>query len=382
MSVDFYAFEMLTGRRLVPLPAETGSWSIATNDDDSLSCSIPARAEVTELLDVWGTTPVARTGLLAVVDDQPVAAGPIWKRSYKQGKNITLTAGGLRSYFDRRLLLPVNARGNPLVDANGDPITAYDTNLSGLSYGTIAKRWIELVRLWPGGAVPMSFPADEPGTYERNIPAIDLKKLGGLIDDLSNLENGPDISFRPRWAADGLGIFWEMRHGTVAEPRLGSKEAGLVKWTVGAPQGGAFDLTVDEDGTAMTDEVFAAGGRSGDRVVISRAFDPTLGTAGFPLMQKADTSHSDVKVQATMDGYARQGVALGKFPASFWKMKVRAAEPGSPKLGDFWLGDMATVTVDKAEPVLPAGDYPRRIAALGGDIKGEAFDVTFAEAIG
>ncbi len=381
MGTDFYAFEMLTGRRLVPLPVASGSWSIATNDDDAIQCKIPARAAVTADLDVWGTTTLARTGLLAVVDDIPVAAGPIWKRKYSQGKDIDLTAGGLRSYWDRRILLPVSARGQALVDGNGDPVTAYDTNLSGLSYGTIAKRYVELIRAWPGGSVPMQLPADEAGAYTRNVAAIDLKKVRALIDALSNVENGPDISFRPRWAADGLGIYWEMQHGSAAAPRLGSTDPSLISWTVGAPQGGAFDLEVDEDATGQAEEVYAAGGRSGDRVLIARGYDPALSAAGFPLLQGVDTAHSDVTEQTTMQSYANRGAALGKYVASFWKMKVRAHEKGTLPLGDWWLGDMATITVDPNEPVLPAADYFRRIASISGDAAGEAFDVAFAEAI-
>lgn len=381
MGLDLYAFEMLTGRRLVPLPISTGSWSIAVNADDSIQCKIPARAAVTKKLDVWGTTPLARTGLLAVVDDVPVAAGPIWKRKYSQGKDIDLTAGGLRSYWDRRLLLPVAARTNSLVDGNGDPVAAYDTNLSGLSYGTIAKRYVELVRAWPGGAIPMQLPADELGTYVRNVAAIDLKKVRALIDALSNVENGPDIAFRPRWAADGLGIYWEMQHGTVTTPRLGSTDPSLIRWTVGAQQGGAFDLEVEEDGTALAEEVFAAGGRSNDRVLIARGRDTALADAGFPLLQAADTAHSDVSDQTTMQSYANRGAALGKFASSFWKMKIRAHEKGTIPLGDYWLGDLATITVDAREPVIPAGDYVRRIASIGGDQESESFDLAFAEAI-
>ena len=382
MGLDLYAFEMLTGRRLVPLPISSGSWSIATNADDTISCSIPARAAVTELLDVWGSTPLARTGLLAVVDDEPVAAGPLWKRKYGQGKAIEFTAGGLRSYWERRLLLPVAARTNSLVDpVTGDPDPAYDTNLTGLSYGTIAKRYIELGLLWPGGNIPMLLPPDEAGTRERNVAAIELKKIRALVDALSNVQNGPDIAFRPRWAADGLGIYWEMQHGSEASPRLGQSDPALIRWHVGAPVGGAFDLEVEEDGTVLAEEVFAGGGRKDDATLIARGRDVTLYEQGFPLLQAVDTAHSDVSEQATMQGYADRGATLGKYPSAFWKMKVRAKEKGTLRLGDYWLGDMATVTVDPREPVLPAGDYVRRIASISGDADNQSYDLVFAEAI-
>lgn len=385
MVTEFYAFEMLSGRRLLPLPVSTGSWSIATNADDSIQCKIPARSAVTKQLDVWASTPLARTGLLAVVDGLPVASGPIWKRRYSQGNEIDLTAGGLRSYWNRRIALPLAARTNSLVDANGDPRTAYDINLSNLSYGTIAKRYVELARLWPGGNIPMMLPADEAGPYERKVAAIDLKKVRALIDALSNVENGPDIEFRTRFSADGLGIYWEMLHGSVANPRLGNTDPSLISWSIGAPTGGAFDIDITEDATELAEEVFAAGGRSSDRVLVARGRDTTLFDAGFPLLQGVDTAHSDVVDQATMQNYANRGATLGKYPSSFWKMSVRAHEKGSIPLGDYWLGDLATIVIDKREPVLGSAfggrTYTRRIASIGGDERGQSFNLAFAEAI-
>jgi hypothetical protein len=60
---------------------------------------------------------------------------------------------------------------------------------------------------------------------------------------------------------------------------------------------------------------------------------------------------------------------------------VRAHERGTPKLGDYWLGDLATVTIDPSEPVIPAGDYVRRIASIRGDERGQHYSLTFAEAV-
>lgn len=373
---------MLSGRRLVPLPAASGSWTAVLNDDETIDCTIDSTAIDATKLDVWGTTQVARTGLLAVVDDQPVAAGPIWKRTYAQGGPITISAGGLRSYFDRRILLPVASREMPLIDpATGLPNVAYDTNLSGLSYGTIAKRWVQLVQAWPNGAIPMTFPDDEAGPYERNVVAVDLKKLGDLLDNLTDVINGPDLAFRPRWSADGLGIYWEMQTGTVARPALGSSDPTLVQWTAGAQSGGAFDLNVEEDGSVMTAEVYAAAGRSSDQALIARGYDGTLDASGFPLLQSVNGTHSSVTEQATLQGYAEEDARMGKFVTSFWSMKVRAREAGSPKLGDYWVGDLATVNIDPEEPILPTGANVRRIVKIGGDVDDDAYTVTFAEAL-
>lgn len=382
MALDLYAFEMLTGQRLTPLPHSKAGWAIVTNGDGSITATIPARDPDVRKLGVWAATTLARNGLLAVVDDVPVEAGPIWKRSYNADKGtVELTAGGLGSYWNRRVLLPVAARTTPLVNlSSGDPVTTLDTSLSGFSFGTIAKKWIELVRLWPNGSIPMTFPADEIGTRTRTVAAIDLKKLGALLEDLRNVERGPDIAFRPRWAANGLGIYWEMQTGSEAKPRLGSTDAVNTRWTVGVAGSGAFGLEVEEDATGVATQAWASGGGSADRVIIARAETAALTGAGFPLLETVSSGHSDVKIQATMQEWADQGARLGSMSASFWKMNVRAREGGSPVLGDYWLGDLVTIGISPSEPVFPPGDYVRRVASISGDQDNRAYSLVFSEA--
>lgn len=382
MSTDFYSFEMLTGRRLTPLPMSSGDWSVTANADESISCTVPARAAVTAKLQIWSQTALARTGLLAVVDGVPVAAGPLWKRSYEQGKELTFTAGGLRSYWERRLLLPASARTTSLLDpVTGDPDPAFDFDEQGLSMGTVAKRYIQLAQLWPDAAIPLVLPDDVAGAHGDTVKAIDLKKIRTLLDNITKRENGPDIAFRPRWAEDGLGIYWEMQTGTDTQPRLGNDDPSLISWVVGAPKGGAFDLSVEEDGTGLADEVFVLGGKANDSVIIAHSRNMTLPSNDYPLLQRADTGHTDITEQATAQSYADRGAYLGQFASSFFSMSVRAHEPRTPRLGDYWLGDMATVTVAKEEPILPAGDHIRRIASIAGDAKGDHYRIAFAEAV-
>lgn len=384
MSTEFHVVEMLTGRSLGVLPTDQGDWEIATNSDDSVTCAVPARSFEAAAFRIWQSTPVARSGIVAVVDGEPVAGGPLWKRDYRQGAQISFTAGGLLSYWDRRVLLPVSARGQALVTEDGEPDPQYDTNLSGLSYGTIVKRWVQLVRAWPGGSIPMKLPVDELGTRERNIAAVDLKRLRGLIDNITEVENGPDVAFRVRRADDGVSFYWELITGTNARPRIGQTDASLIQWTVGAAAGGASGLSITEDGTSMAEEVFVGGGRADDVTLVAQARNPRLAEAGYPLLQSVDNSHTDVVFQSTMQGYANQGAKLGAQAASFWSMTVRAQEKGTPKLGEYWLGDMATITVDPAEPVL-GHDKPygveRRIARISGSQNEDAYGITFAEAL-
>ena len=270
-----------------------------------MTCEMKADTPQALALDLHGSTTLGRNGLLFVVDGLPVAAGPLWRRDYSaDNADLTLTAGGLRSYWQRRFCLPAAARTDPLVDpTTGEPDTGLDTNLSDLSFGTIAKRYVEQAQAWPGAALPLVLPDDEVGTRERTVAAVDLKTLRVLLDNLSEVIGGPDISFRPRFTADGLGLEWVMETGTEARPRLGNTDPSLTKWTIGAPTGSsAYGLVVGENGTALAEEAWAVGGDSGDVVVAARARVATLGAAGFPLLQSALTGLGDISAQATMQG--------------------------------------------------------------------------------
>ena len=383
MTLDLFAFEMLSGRRLTPLPKIAAQWKVTTNADESITCTIPASDRNVKRLRVWEMSTLARNGLLAVVDGLPVAAGPIWRRRYNASTGrIELTAGGLRSYFTKRVAVPVSASGQPLVDANGDPVTAYDTRTVNMSLGTVAKRYVELARAWPGGAVPMVLPNDEarPGR-DITVKAIDLKRIGDLIDNLSDVINGPDIAFRPRFSSDGAGIYWEMQTGTEANPRLGSTDALATKWSYGAPKSPAFDLEIDEDGSGHASRFWVTGGAGSDKVVTAQTYSPTLIAAGFPLLDGVDAGNSSLSEQSTANDKAAQGVKLGQYASSFWSMKVVAHSERAPKLGEYWLGDLATINIDKREPVLPAGDSVRRIAAISGDETDKSYNIDFAEAL-
>jgi len=382
--LEVFTFEMLTGRRITPLPITTAGWSLTVNTDETMTCAAPVDSAQALALDLSGSTALGRNGLLFVVDNLPVAAGPIWKRSYSASSaTLTLTAGGLRSYLQRRFCLPAAARTVPLVDpVTLAPDPALDTVLTGLSFGTIAKRYLEQSQEWPGAALPLVLPADELGTRERSVAGVDLKTIRSLLDNLSNVLGGPDIAFRPRFSADGLGIEWVMTTGSEAVPRLGNTDPTLTKWNVGAPTGaGAFDLEVSEDGTALAEEAWAVGGASGDEVIAARSRSTVLSFANFPLLQSSATGLGDITVQATAQGHADQIVELGQYSASFWSMSVRRDEPGAAILGDYWLGDLVTITVGESERFLPPGDYVRRIASISGDEQNDSYSLVFAEAI-
>lgn len=380
--LEVYVFDVLTGRRLTPLPVSAATWAVKTNRDPEITASLMPDSFDAEALQAWRAAVPAKSGLLAVADGIPVAAGPIWKRNYVESDAAEITAAGLWSYFDRRICLPVAARTQPLVDpVTGEPNAALNTSVSGVSLGTIAKRYVEQALAWPGGNLPIVLPDDEAGTRERNVLGVEARRVGQLLENLTEVINGPDIEFVPRFTTDGLGIEWVMRVGTEAQPRLGSADPSRVVWPIGG-RSNAFELDVDEDATSMAEEAWAVGGSVDDRVIAGRARKATLNVAEYPLLQTAITGLDDVSEQSTVNAYAEQAVGLGEVASSFWKIKARAEpEPGLPRLGDYWLGDLVTLQVYD-NPIIEPGDYIRRIASISGNAQGDIYTIEFAEALG
>lgn len=381
MTTKLLAFEMSTGLKLTPLPVSGGGWAVTTGAADTVDAEVRIDTADARKLATIPQSDLRRVGLVAVVDGVPVAAGPILKRSF-QGNTMKLAAGGLLDYLDGRVLLPLAARTTPLVDANGDPVTSLDTSIVNASLGSIGRHYVETIAAFPG-TPPIVLPAHVDGTHERTVKAIDLKSVAELLAGLSDVEGGPDFAFRPEWTPDGLGIQWRMTHGSSAVPRLGNPDASLLRWSYGAGKGQLFDLSIEEEAGMMGSEAWSIGGASDDKVLAARSYDATLLTAGYPLMQIADTGNSSITRQSTIQGRANLLTRLGRVPSSFWKVSVREAVAGSRDLalGDYWLGDLVTLTI-AAERYYPMpGDYVRRIAKIEGKVGQQHYDLTFAEAL-
>ena len=97
-----------------------------------------------------------------MVDGTLMAAGPLWADPYTTGtRTLSWHAGGLWSYFDRRLVLPV---------LHGRLPRDVTSQWSGLSLRTIAKRLVQQAISHPGAGLPIDFEPDAHGDHERTYP--------------------------------------------------------------------------------------------------------------------------------------------------------------------------------------------------------------------
>ncbi|OZB82113.1 MAG: hypothetical protein B7X41_16345, partial [Microbacterium sp. 14-71-5] len=269
---------------------------------------------------------------------------------------------------------------DPSAAGKTKPNPAVGTYLTGLEYGTIAKRWVQQAQAWTGGNVPIVFEADRTGTRERNFEGAEFKNLGTVLSQLSQIEGGPDIRFTPQFTPDMLGVQWVLQTGTDANPLLAS--ATVFEWPMDVPQSPVSALKVTADATRLASIGWATAGRSADTVLVSRSTDTTLTNLGYAAFETLDSSHSSVSEQATLDGYTGEATTFGRSVLELWSFNAEANR--QPYLGAYWEGDFCRLSLASYDPARGVGDpylfegatYDRRITALSGDAKGITVGIT------
>lgn len=357
--------DLLTGRRIQDVPVVSAEWSDTLNDTGSLSCVVPLNVpEVQDLFLKNSATP--GKAFLAIVDGESVLqAGPIWWHDYDAtAKTLTLRASGMWSYFDHRMLIPVLSGFLPTS-------ASADTNLTSSLQG-IARALVVQAQSWAGGGVPVNVPAEIAGSNVRNYRGADLASVGQRLRELTQVEDGPDIRFMPRLSDDRLGVEWDLLIGTPSEPLLSSDFEAV--FNVGLPGDSVSDLRIRVDGSSVAGQVFATGGRSSDEALVAVATGTTLAAAGFPLLEKVDSSRSTITDVTTLQGFANELVLAGERPVELWSFTHDLAYP--PALTGFSTGDYAKVRVHD-DFYAERGEYRMRILSRSGDIEGRKVKLTF-----
>lgn len=395
--------ELRTGRRLVALPYSGGSWSISAGGAGAITVKVPTKAADLMRLeprvsgglwpgpDVWpsettfprevvtrwvpgssprrdlkGATEPTRTFLAVLAGDRVVEAGPIWSRSEGDDGTLEIRALGLRSLWDHRLVL------NHLASVTTPgAVAASSLSYSGMSLGTIAKRLVQEALAHTGGSLPVVFQADEAGSSVRTYPGFELASVGQRLQELSQVQGGPELDFQPRLTSDRTGVEWVMRTGTTAQPWLA--QTGM-DWMVDTtvPRGALGGLSVVEDASKVATRAWAKGSGTDEATLISR---PAVATdrldAGFPLLESAE-SYSSVVEQATVDAHAAGDLAANDRPMQTWKVRVAVdSRVGAARPGDWW-----SIRVGDGRVLVDAGLYRSRMASMSGDLASEFVDVS------
>jgi len=306
--VSYALADFVTGGPILDLPVKEGaSWGAQLNRPDTVSCEIDMNDPDALALDLRSSSEPNKTLLIARTDDDVVLAwgliGDDGREWDEDSRTLSLSASGiLSSYFGKTIVAPAAAKTGALItlDGEGYPVVnpAHNTSLAGLSLGSIGKRLVAARLAWAGAPTVFDLPADEAGTREREYLFASMKSIGSALGDLTGVENGPDFAFEARRGA-GLGLRYLMRHGSEAQPRIGSP-AGSWHLGEGSPITG---LKLKDAVGAGASAGWMTAGKQAGAALLSRVLNDAPIAAGYPPFDVVDTSHSDVSVQATLDAY-------------------------------------------------------------------------------
>lgn len=356
-----FVCETVTGRIIADLPyVDVPSWSYGINLTGSLDVRVPVdsvgKTELAQLLDFW------RFSWGLAWGDLILQCGPVVSAAFDdRGANLlSVSAAGIWELFTKKRLLANkdwNKATTPITD-----LTA-DLNLTNLTLHDIARALVDNdLERW--GSLPIVLPAaeaDPTAINVRNYPGYDMAYTGGRLGELTQVENGPEVEFRPRYT-DTTRTFveWPMRIGS---PRLGN-----LSWAHSWSYGGAMPLlSVDHDGSRMLTEDWVRGNGMERATLFGHSADPILEDAGYPHLDNVNGDHTSATEQATLDGWAAAEMATYGKPLATLSGVVRmdgtdkeGRVTGSPPLTEVQAGDNAKLTV-KDHRWLPDGETGQRI---------------------
>jgi len=382
--------DLLTGRRIVPIPYTSYRWSQRRNRADECSATVDVLDDDVRALDLRNAATPGKTALAIVEEIEGgewfACAGPLGQPSYdRDGGKKTLPGKGMRRFFEDRTVLPSAALDidpadfvipDPADTTKTMPNPALKTEFTGWSLGTIIKKLIEQMMTWPASDLPIVLPADVAGTHEKTYQGVDFKSVESAISDLIARENGPDVALAARYQEDRRGVEWVLTTGTDEQPAI--RSTSVHRWDLSAKQTSTKGLKVDWDGDGLASVAWATGGRSLDVALVERVTDSNLIDSGFPLRETVNTSHTDVVERPTLRAYAAADLGQVQGLVEVWIFDVKKDE--KPYLGQYNIGDLCDLIIvgDPEIPDSPPGGYRREIAALSGD-EGDWVTVTTVE---
>ncbi|MEA5454468.1 hypothetical protein SPF06_07020 [Sinomonas sp. JGH33] len=361
-SYRVFVGETVTGRITADLPAESIKWGVRLNDAGLVEATVRADALELAQSDIAAATAPKRMFLGIDFGGTILEAGPIWKRKYNwETGTLTVTGAGIWSLLDKVKAL------NWAQILTGTAVTRTAIDLTNLTLASIAREFVRIpIQTNPSNpGLPIVLPALVAGTSERHVKGYELQWVGDLLRNLTKVDSGPDIAFRPRYSAtDATKVEWPMVTGTDADPLLHQTGADWI-WDPAVDQSGVVMLDTEEDASKMADQVWQPGAGSELTMKLATAADTTLiTTAGYPWTE-GDVAMKDVEDLTVLQGHANAGLTKAKRPVSPWGVTVRADV--APALGSYSPGDFAQLNIPRGHPLIGQGMQRVRIMAVDGD---------------
>lgn len=361
------AYDTRTGRvvRELPLAAEP-TWDVRLNDVGGGGVTCPLGT-----LDRWKNLYEIRrpyryslaVGLSGTPVDSPlVQAGPIVSyapdEEPPQGAvpKVSYAFQGFWELLNRRLMTTRtwNPATAPITDASAD------LNIENNSLANIAAVLIDFAttqQFRAGSDLPVdvvpAFPTDD---NERHYHGWELISFGQRLQELTQVDGGPDVVFQPYLTTSGG--YRQVRHRPlVGNPYLVQPgvplrfdyRSNLVKIAINGAG----------DGTANTAWVKGTGNENAQQY--GYATNQALIAKGWPLLDYVDSGHTSTLIQGSLDSWAAADVALLSNLPEQWKATVKTES--NPRLGSYSPGHFVSYNI-LDHHWIPDGLYTWRLISM------------------
>lgn len=346
------------GPRL-PLLGDAGVWTDGPlNDATSGQVKVPTAELLKYERHWWGPW---SGSILVCFEGRPIVLGPILDLPQQAAGGVILPFGGLWSLLDNRV---VTARD--FGDGQGVELAGSVVDYLGPSLGQIAAGLVWSAQRRPNGGFPFSVsaPAEPPPSRQRTYEGFNVTNnaVGKRLREITEVINGPDIAFRPKWVpgAEGSRVEWVMHHGTEGMPEIGQPRTFTLDLT--APKGTFAEPTIKAQASRFARAYMSGEGEGAATVMEIVSKQPHELDQYMPFLETAegDSQASNPDLLRTRGRAVVQATDLVQIST-----EIVGDRPGMP-LWTWHTGDAMVVRVPDRWPQLPPGAYQMRVLSRSG----------------
>lgn len=347
-----YLFQVTTGAVVQEIPLlQDPQFSRQLNTEGSFSVSTLIGGDGLEAEVLRGIIEGGRFGVALVwnmgngATDFIAAAGPIWTFDVDDTINqVTIGGSDLWGLLNARLMVP---GGWSVSQGFGDAtsVAIYGPD----NYGNIAldiltdasaRSHLQMMLPPPSGT----------GTRTMSYFGYDMATVGQRLQELTQLDQGPDIDFVPFFSAPGVISY----HVMIGYPYITyNMQSVWLDYKSSVPS-----IKVSSDSSKLASIVYVKGNGTGAETTWATASDTTLTNAGWPLLEYVDNSHGSQATSGSLQDFANADIKLFGRPVETWSATVRMDK--LPYFGNYLPGMYVTFNVTD-HPWIPDGTYLHRI---------------------
>lgn len=385
MSLDWrvYFLQTMTGLRGPMIQRGEGSpWTRDLNAADNVSVTM-TKANLKGIDPEWWQP--LRNGLLVtlVIDgvEEPFMAGVFMDAPEETQDTVTFSADGINAMLAGRTVLDgeffnYDAR---LSVEQAKALSKSKVSRVGFSLGTIMQEIITLSIEKAGGFLPIRFGTPReaaPGLNQRNYHGWNLANIGSLklLEELSQVINGPDFMFRPEWSPEDPNlVVWVLYNGTARQQAIHQTWTMSIDTT--APSAGVTNVNVKGSKASYANRAYWTGAGEDAGTLIRGYQDMAELEAGMPLVEYVGST-SDSENPDLIQTHAESHVKNNKYPLAQVSCDLNASDMRY-RLDRWHVGDAAEVTV-KGWLNIPDGTHTLRIISASGAVGSDIVSVEFA----